>query len=127
MSMNFEWMASPLALYAAFTAGLICSFVLFITLKVEIAAVNRKGELREQTQADRLQQVKESLELLREQAADHSSATVNGLNLTRRTQALRMHKRGEPVETIAAALKAPRGEIELLLKLQEILDCSVGS
>jgi hypothetical protein len=44
------------------------------------------------------------------------------LNLTRRTQALRMRRRGESVESIAAALAAPRNEIELLLKVYEIVE-----
>jgi|GEM_PF-1112465 len=43
-----------------------------------------------------------------------------GMNLTRRAAALRMSRRGEQPEQIAAALKIPRREVELLLKLHRI-------
>ncbi|SPE23306.1 conserved exported hypothetical protein [Candidatus Sulfopaludibacter sp. SbA3] len=42
------------------------------------------------------------------------------LNLNRRTQALRMQRRGESPATIAAALRVPRNEIDLLLKIQSL-------
>ena len=40
------------------------------------------------------------------------------LNLTSRSQALRMHRHGEPPERIAAALDVPRQEVDLLLKVK---------
>jgi len=49
------------------------------------------------------------------------AAPLSGLNLTKRAQALRMHRRGESVSTIAAALQSPRNEIELLLKVDAYL------
>jgi hypothetical protein len=50
----------------------------------------------------------------------------SGLNLSRRAQALRMHKRGESAEEIAHALGVPRQEVDLLLKVHRILIASVG-
>jgi hypothetical protein len=44
------------------------------------------------------------------------------LNLTKRAQALRMHRRGESVPTIAAALQSPHNEIDLLLKVHSYLN-----
>jgi hypothetical protein len=44
-----------------------------------------------------------------------------GLNLTKRSQALRMHRRGDAVEKIASMLEVPRQEIDLLLKVQRIV------
>ncbi len=44
-----------------------------------------------------------------------------GLNLSRRSQALRMHRRGEPSEQIAASLAVSRQEIDLLLKVHRIV------
>jgi hypothetical protein len=44
--------------------------------------------------------------------------TGQELNLTRRAQALRMRRRGETPATIAAALRVPRNEIDLLLKIE---------
>jgi hypothetical protein len=47
------------------------------------------------------------------------------LNLNKRTQALRMSRRGERVENIAASLSLPRREVELLLKIHGlVLNCS---
>lgn len=43
------------------------------------------------------------------------------LNPTVNSQAVVMHHRGEPVESIAAALGKPKNEIELLLKLNRLL------
>ena len=44
-----------------------------------------------------------------------------GLNLNRRSQALRMHRRGEASEQIAANLGVPRQEVDLLLKIHRIV------
>ncbi len=48
-----------------------------------------------------------------------------GLNLTTRSQALRMHRRGEPPDRIAAALDIPRQEVDLLLKVHRIVISNV--
>ena len=48
-----------------------------------------------------------------------------GLNLNKRTQALRMHRRGETAEQICTALELPRQEVELLLKVHRIVLSSV--
>ena len=44
-----------------------------------------------------------------------------GLNLNKRSQALRMHRRGETAEQIASALELPRQEVELLIKVHRIV------
>src|SRR5882724_5540798 len=41
-----------------------------------------------------------------------------GLNLNKRSQALRMHRQGENAARIAATLELPRQEVDLLLKVQ---------
>ena len=43
------------------------------------------------------------------------------LNLNKRSQALRMHRRGETVDQIATALSLPPQEIELLVKVHRIV------
>ena len=48
-----------------------------------------------------------------------------GLNLNKRSHALRMHRRGEGAEQIAAALELPRQEVDLLLKVHRIILSSV--
>ena len=44
-----------------------------------------------------------------------------GFNLSKRSQALRMHRRGEPTSQIAAALDISLQEVELLLKVHQIV------
>lgn len=48
-----------------------------------------------------------------------------GLNLSKRSHALRMHRRGEGAEQIAAALELPRQEVDLLLKVHRIVISNV--
>jgi hypothetical protein len=43
-----------------------------------------------------------------------------GVNLTIRSQALRMYRRGETIQRIAAALEVPEQEVELLIKVQQM-------
>jgi hypothetical protein len=44
-----------------------------------------------------------------------------GFNLSKRSQALRMHRRGEAPGHIASTLELPRQEVELLLKVHRIV------
>jgi DNA-binding NarL/FixJ family response regulator len=43
------------------------------------------------------------------------------MNVTRRSHALRLHRKGNSSEQIAVALEVPRQEVELLLKVHEIV------
>jgi DNA-binding NarL/FixJ family response regulator len=45
---------------------------------------------------------------------------LSGMNLNKRTQAVRLLRRGEDVGHIAAALGVPRGEVELLVRVQQM-------
>ena len=45
----------------------------------------------------------------------------SGLNLTKRSQVIRMSRRGERAENIAASLSLPRGEVDLLLKINALV------
>lgn len=56
-----------------------------------------------------------------------ASPIVNSMNLSKRTQALRMHRRGEPLERIAAALGIPHRELELLVKVQDVVRYGAGA
>ena len=54
-------------------------------------------------------------------AAPAAFAGKAGLNLTKRSQALRMHRLGESAVRIAAALEIPHEEVDLLLKVHRIV------
>lgn len=127
------------AVSAVSSAGLAGALALFWTLKRENAALGRRILVdREQTVA--------AVELLRAamtrmenefaaarddspQYVPPSPALSSGLsmNLSKRTQALRMHRRGETLEQIASILGIPRREVELLVKVQNAVRFSAGA
>ena len=49
------------------------------------------------------------------------SPTRSGLNLSKRSQALQMSRRGDTPQDIAAALSIPKNEVELMVKVQRIV------
>jgi hypothetical protein len=94
------------------------------------------GEIKRQKSSEtaiehsEVESVRTSVEALAAQLHDlrsHPPAAVApglprpGLNLNKRSQALRMHRRGETADQIAAALELPRQEVELLVKVHRIV------
>jgi hypothetical protein len=126
--MKIAWILSPLtlgALAAALAVALIACFALYFAVKaeIEIRALRRRFEESESAAAVRLGETELAIGRLRAgmvKAGEQPPVLLPSLNLTRRAQAVRMHQRGEPAATIAAALKAPRNEIELLIRLQDM-------
>jgi hypothetical protein len=57
--------------------------------------------------------------------APQSGTLLSGMNLTKRAQALRMHRRGDPPEQIAALLDVPYQEVDLLVKVHRIVMSSI--
>jgi hypothetical protein len=126
------WIAEPLTFYGLLATGLILCLVLFVSVKKE------NTQLRQVLEKDRLLTVGKMEEfrssMLRLQAAlqqaqseaqayfgSHSTenADVHSVNVGKRSLALRMHRRGETPEQIAATLHIPRNELELLLKVHQ--------
>jgi hypothetical protein len=56
-----------------------------------------------------------------------SQPSRTSINISKRTQALRLHQRGEPLERIAAVLGIPRSELELLVKLRTTARYTAGA
>lgn len=116
-----ELLVNPLVHLAAFAAGLSLCLHLFLTLKKEL----RQGERRrlqekagfEQAEAALRAQLETLREALREAEERARPAPVSGMNLSKRSQVLRLHRRGERPDQIAAALSIPLNEVELLLKV----------
>lgn len=110
-------------------AGLLLSAGLFLVSKREIARVALRRRRGDETLAQSLDQLKSELDALRAGAAEFDrrlrelpaqAAPEAEMDPVRRAQVLRMHRRGERPEQIAAALGLPRGEVDLLLKLHRI-------
>jgi hypothetical protein len=98
-------------------------------LLVEIDSRARQPKDKSSEQPHDLAPLRHSLEALSSQVRDlqlhpvppPSGAPRSSFNLSKRSQALRMHRRGEAPEQIAASLDLPRQEVELLLKVHRIV------
>ena len=118
----------PLAPYILLALAATAGLFLFGSLEREIRQL--KSRLRRQPQAEvvsqeefqiRLQRLNERLQEAEERSSMPVPAPVTqSLNLNKRTQALRMSRRGAPANKIAATLNLPRREVELLLKIHAL-------
>lgn len=126
------WIAEPLTIYAALGAGLGLCIALFISLKGENTRLRSLLEQDRRLTVDKLEEFRSSVLRLHkelEQAQLEAKAGPEGVagepaqthsvNINKRSLALRMHRRGEPVDQIAATLNIPRNEVELLLKVHK--------
>jgi type II secretory pathway component PulM len=110
-------------------AGILLCLVLFLFAKVEIWRLSRRTESGHQRMQACLDELRQTLEEMRVALRDLEERTGvlvpptpprSGLNLTTRAQALRMLRRGEPTERIAAALHVPESEVRLLIKVHQL-------
>ncbi len=111
---------NPLIEYAALAAGFCACLYLFFSMKVELRHMQKGADARsrelaalESAVADLREKLSVTEELRTEAAASH-------LDAGKRTQALRMHRRGEQASTIAGALGIPINEVELLVRMQSL-------
>jgi hypothetical protein len=128
-----DWFISPLAHYFFLALALIACLALFLDMKREIAVLRHSLIQCRDSAIASAAALSAELESLRGQvsagiapdrlgAASPEAAPCAGqeLNLTRRAQALRMQRRGEAPATITAALRLPRNEVDLLLKIERL-------
>ena len=114
-------MLSPLLQFAIVTLGNLAALALFLSLKREVRAQARKNntqldQMREEIQAQAAAQRPEP-----ETSPDAAPVALrSGMNMSKRTQALRLLRRGEDVSHVCAALGASRREIELLIRVQKL-------
>lgn len=116
-------------------AGLMVCLLLFLFLKAEIHGLGRRSEKKHKALEASIRQIEQAIHDLRIglREADERTGVLappspprSGLNLTTRAQALRMFRRGEQPERIAAALHVPEHEVRLLIKVHK-LTASAGS
>src|SRR5262249_49488477 len=129
--MHLEWILNPAALYGAVPVGLALCLTLFVSLKRDL----QRAESRSTKKLAALEgEWRGKLDVLDEglkELAQVSNMLVpptpprSGLNLNRRSQALQLFRRGEAPQEIAAALSIPIGEVELLIKVQQIAAAGV--
>ena len=129
--MNLDWILNPLTPFVAVALALAACIAFFLSTKGEVYRLRRAADRNQLALARKLQEMESTVVSLSQRPPEPaipapSPSLRPSLNLTRRTQALRMRRRGESAESIAAALAAPRNEIELLLKVYEIVEYRKG-
>jgi hypothetical protein len=128
--MMLEWIFHTLVLYAGLAVGMGLCLYLFFTVKIEMRSDYTARRTQEALCTEQFARMRESLEQL--QSALHESEERtgvlvpptpprSGLNLNRRSQALKMYRRGDPPEQIASALGLALTEVELLVKVHQIV------
>ena len=124
--MNTNGILHPCLFYGLLALGLGCCLYLFYTLKLEIQVGRKRAVVRIEMLEDALQGLRAGMEDLREelqrlQVEPPGMAPYASINLTKRAQVLRLHRRGEAVPTIAGTLGLPQKEVELLLKVHRLM------
>jgi hypothetical protein len=128
-------MALPFAMLCGLAlAGLAASlFGVFWMQRVAGAAAHRAKARQAENEAA-IEAVRTELEAcarqLREIRQDPPktaafSVPQPGMNVSKRSQALRMHRRGDTPEQVASTLGVPLQEIELLLKVHRIVVAAI--
>ncbi len=113
--------------YTPLLAGLACWCLEMLRLRARLGAVERRALAAQEEQEASLDTLRRAVEGLaaqwRERRASPEIAMPlrPGLNLSKRSQALRLHRRGDPPQQIAEQLEIPVQEVELLLKVHEIV------
>jgi hypothetical protein len=117
---------NPIVFYALMALGLGSCLTLFVTLKREIRAGRRRQEAFDAA----IGQLSAEIGELREKVLENEARAAvlvaptpprSGVNLSTRSQVLRMFRRGAANQQIAAALGVPEKEVELLLKVQRMV------
>jgi hypothetical protein len=111
-------MTQPLVQSILLALALIASLALFVTLKQEIQTHARKNRRRMEEMSAKLG---EASGPRTPEAVAVTPPARSGFNLNRRTQAIRLLRRGENVSHIAAVLGVPQREIELLIRVRRIV------
>ena len=128
--MRLEWILLPGFLYGVVGLGLGFCLYLFVSLKCEIRALEKRGQAAETTLAQTIAEVGASLDGVRAELRELQEQTgmlvppapaKSGLNLSKRGQVLQMFRRGQAPEQIAASLGLPLTEIDLLIKVHQIV------
>ena len=122
---NIDFRLLPYGMHAV---GLILTLILFISVKREVARNRKRGRDEHRTlqeSHDRLKSVVAELEVKLKEVEERSAVLVpppsslSGMNMNKRAQAVRMFRRGDRPEQIAAALSLPQNEVSLILKVHQ--------
>ncbi len=117
------WLLPAAAAGVLFLTAIAVSLFVLNRSKAMVKAADARTAAGRAILEQRIEALHAQLEALREEPpiAVPTGPIRPGMNLSKRTQALRMHRRGDQPEQIAAALEVPEQEVELLLKVHRIV------
>jgi hypothetical protein len=116
----------PLAPFLLIAINSVLCLFFFLCLEHEMRILQLRWKRRQSAQESATGELKAQMAGLSARvldAEDRAGVLVpptpprSGLNLNKRSQAIRMSRRGEQAEKIAASLNLPQREVELLLKV----------
>ena len=107
--------------YAAVALGLIITLVLFFSVKVELERATKRERKRVDEIIGRLQSASSTPPPAVPDPVFVPVSVPARLNINRRTHALRLLRKGQDIAHISAALGVPRQEIELLVRVQDLV------
>jgi hypothetical protein len=116
----------PLAPFLLIGINSVLCLFFFLCLEHEIRILKLRSDRRQNVQQSASNELKAQLAELTARVLETEERTgvlvppvppKSGLNLNKRSQVIRMSRRGEQAEKIAASLNLPQREVELLLKI----------
>ena len=124
-----ETLVFPLAAMCSLgLGGVALSIVAIVHARSSARYFDRRSQTAQARLNAELESAKEKVSELegevcqmREQAPETPPPPRPGFNLSTRSQALRMHRRGDSPGQIASTLQVPLQEVELLLKVHRIV------
>jgi len=134
---DMTWMTHPFTQCALVVTALAFALDLVRTVKVRVRGRAREAGRVMECEILALKQRLEEL-AARQPVTQPSAAAADdtgpagaefrpGMNLSRRSQALRLFRRGETPEQISSSLRMPAGEVRLLLKVHRlVMERAVG-
>ncbi len=130
MPLSHQWNLILAGYCLLWVAGVGLCLYLFVILKREVWRLETRWQ-RKQSQLEQtiegMRAEREDLKVRLQEAEERAGMLVaptpprSGLNLSKRTQALRMFHRGQSPPQIAAALGVPENEVQLLLKVSRVV------
>lgn len=132
--MRADWIL-PAVNFVLLAAGLGLCLYLFFTLKCDMRTQEKRAKAAESALTAALAAIRMSLDQARTEVRDIQEQTgmlvppspaQSGLNISKRGQALQMYRRGQAPEQIAASLSLPVREIDLLIKVHQIVLEQIG-
>ena len=124
--MRLEWILHPAACYAALAVGMALCLYLFLSIKSDMSVCEARWARKFATLEAEYCAKMETLDERWKELSQISNLLAppaplrSGLNISKRSQAMQMARRGETPEAISAVLSIPLNEVELLIKVQQL-------